>query len=150
MRHSRRARPRRKRRQIEPTSKRPVPVPLHLAQEAARTSERRGEVLTQRLLPPLERELPHRDVLPRPDAVYRDADVDAPKRRAHLVEHALDLRLDREVGVRSECRRALPRAQGALLAAVVMHDEPRALGAGARAHAEPIPPEPPVISTPFP
>ena len=106
-----------------------MPVPLHLAQEAARYEERRGEVLTQRLLPPLERELPHRDVLPRPDAVYRDADVDAPKRRAHLVEHALDLRLDREVGTCDRSAAELSRERkGALLAAVVMHDEPRALG----------------------
>ena len=54
-----------------------VAVALHLAEEAARGEERRGEVRAQHLLPALERELPDRLVVARPDARDRGADVDA-------------------------------------------------------------------------
>ena len=103
---------------------------------------------SERLLPPLSGRCHRtssrgrRRVLP--------TDVDAAKRRAHLVEQALDLRLDREVGPDLGAAGSPERARARFLAAFACTTSRAPSAASARAHAEPIPPEPPVISTPFP
>ena len=108
---------------------RAVPVSLHLAQEAAGGQERRGQVLAQRLLPALERQLPDGHVLRRPDAGDRGADVDPAERRARLCEEPVDLVLVGQVGLEhrraAELRGDLARP---LLAAVVVDGDARALG----------------------
>ena len=55
---------------------RPGSVPLHLSQKRPRDEEGRREVDAQSVLPPGERQLPHRYVLTRPDPLNLDADVD--------------------------------------------------------------------------
>ena len=58
---------------------RPVAPLRHPAQEAARGQEGRRQVRAQRLLPALERQLPDRHVLRRPDAGDRSAHVQRPR-----------------------------------------------------------------------
>ena len=102
---------------------------LDLAEERARGEERRGEVRAQRLLPALERELPHGLVRRRPDAGDRGADIDAAELLAACANSASTSRLDGEVG--AEHRRAAELRGDclcALASAVVVHDHPRALG----------------------
>ena len=113
-----------------------------LAEEAARGQERGGQVLAQRLLPPLERELPDGQVLRRPDARDRSADVDRAERLARGREEAVDVGLDRQVGLRDRGAADLGRDGGRpLLAAVVVDEHLRALGREeARARARRCPP----------
>src|SRR4029453_17886246 len=91
--------------------------------------EGRGEVLAQRLLPALERQLPDWHVLLWPDPGNRGADVDPAERCARLLEEAVDLelvrqvRLDRGCAVDGDCHLACP-----LLAAVVVDGDAGALG----------------------
>ena len=80
-----------------------MPVPLDLAQEGARSEERRGEIRAQRRLPALERKLPHRFVCRGPDAGDRGADVDAPERFARLREQLVDLGLVSEIRAERDC-----------------------------------------------
>jgi hypothetical protein len=62
-----------------------------LAQEAAGRQERGGEVGGERLLPPVERQLPQRDVLLGPDAGDGGADVEAAELLSRLGEEAVGL-----------------------------------------------------------
>ena len=101
---------------------------------AARGEERRGQVLADRLLPALERQLPHRQVLGRPDARDRGADVDRAELLARGREEPVDVGLDRQVGLRDRRAADLGRdGRGALLAAVVVDEHLRALRGEERA-----------------
>ena len=108
---------------------------LDLAQERTRDEEGRRQVLAQRLVPALERQLPDGHVLARPDAVNRGADVDRAERVARLVEQAVDVVLDGEIRLRDGraaellCQRARP-----LLATVEVDEHARAFR-GERASA---------------
>ena len=104
-------------------------VPLDLAEEAARGEEGARQVLAQRLLPALERELPDRLVRRRPDAGDGGADVDPPERGARLLEEPVDLALVGQVGL-EHGRAAELGGDGArpLLAAVVVDGDAGALG----------------------
>ena len=107
---------------------RAVPVPLHLTEEAARGEEGGGQVLAQRLLPALERQLPDRNVIGGPGPSDRGADVDPAERRARLLEEPVDLVLVGQVGLQR--RGAVERCRHlarALLATVVVDDDARAL-----------------------
>ena len=110
-------------------------VALDLAQERPRHEEARGEVGAHGLLPASERELPDGHVLAGPDAGDGCAHVDRPERVARLREQAVDVRLDREVGLGDRHPAELvgqrPRA---LLAAMEVDEDPGALRReGARA-----------------
>lgn len=72
---------------------------LHLAQESACNEERRREVRAQSLIPALERELPHRDVLSWPDTLHRDAYIDAAEDSPRFPEEPVDIRIVGEVGL---------------------------------------------------
>ena len=75
-----------------------------LAEERARSEERRGQVRADGLLPAVERELPERDVLGRVHAGDRCADVHAAERRARVLEEAIGVRLHTEIGLRDSDR----------------------------------------------
>ena len=70
-----------------------------LAEESSRRQERRGQVLTQRLLPTFERQLPHGEVVRRPPSRDGCAHVDRAESRARSGEEAVDVRLARQVGL---------------------------------------------------
>ena len=89
----------------------------------------------ERLLPALERELPDGDVLARPDALHRGADVDPAESSARLGEQPVDVGFRGEVGLRRRRGSDLTGERvRALLAPVVVDDDARAF-AGERAHA---------------
>ena len=92
------------------------------AQEAARGEERRRQVRAQRPVPARERQLPHRHVLRRPDAGDGCAHVEP----SGLLEHRVDLRLVREVGLRELTARLRRDRLRALVAAMVVNDHVRA------------------------
>ena len=101
---------------------------LDLAQERPRDEEARGEVRAQRLLPALERKLPDGHVLARPHARDGSADVDLPERGARLHEESVDVRLDREVGLRDRRTAELcGKRLRPLLAAMEVDENPCAL-----------------------
>ena len=106
-----------------------MPVALDLAEEAAGGEEGARQVLAQRQLPPLERQLPDGHVLRRPDAGDGGAHVDPPERGARLLEEPVDLALVGQVGLEdgrsTELGRHRPRP---LLAAVVVNRDARSLG----------------------
>ena len=76
-----------------------------------------------------ERKLPHRQVLGRPDAGDRGADVHRAELLARGREEAVDVGLDRQVGLgdRRPADLGCDR-RGPLLAPVVVHEHVRALG----------------------
>ena len=101
-----------------------MPRSPDLAHERARRQKRGCQVGADALLPTLERELPERDVLGRIDAGDRCADVDAPERRARLVEEAVGVVLDPQVRLRDRHRTDCVRdLLGSFLAAVVVDDD---------------------------
>ena len=104
-----------------------------------------------RVVPALERQLPHRQVLLRPHACDRGTHIHRSERVARLGKEPIDRGLVGEVGLGDGCtaklRRERPRP---LLASVVVDHHARALRSeGARARGSD-PPEAPVTSTPFP
>ena len=130
---------------------RPVSVALDLAQERPRHEKARGEVRAHGLLPASERELPDGHVLAGPDAGHGCAHVDRPERVARLLEQAVDVRLDREVGLGDRIppsSSANARARSSPRWKWTRTRAPSA--AKARAQAEPMPPEAPVTTTPLP
>ena len=92
---------------------RAMPVSLHLAQEAARGQERRGQVLAHRVLPAFERQLPDREILRGPHTGDRCADVDAPERGARFCEQPVDLVLVGQIGLHAPVRRRARRPRRA-------------------------------------
>ena len=78
---------------------RAVPVPLDLAQEAAGGEERRGQVLAQRQLPALERQLPDGHVLATARRRRLPRRRRSAERRARLLEEPVDLLLVGQVGL---------------------------------------------------
>ena len=108
--------------------------PRDLTQEGAGGEECRRQVLRHRVVPPLERQLPHRQVLLRPHAGDRGTHIHRPERVARIGKEAIDRGLVGEVGLGDRCtaklRRECPRP---LLASVVVDQDARALGSeGAR------------------
>jgi LysM repeat protein len=105
-----------------------VAVPLHLAQESPGREKGGRQVLAQCRLPALERKLPHRDVLPGPDAGDRRAGVEAAEAVPGLGEEALGVLLAGQVGLEGEDALELAgEGLGSLPAAVVVNDETAAL-----------------------
>ena len=72
-------------------------VPLHLTEKAARGQERRRQVPVDRRAPPVERQLPQRPILARPDAGDRRANVHLAERLARGGKEAFDVVFDRQV-----------------------------------------------------
>ena len=106
-----------------------MPVALDLTEEAACGEEGARQVLAQRQLPPLERQLPDGHVLRRPDAGHGGAHVDPPERGARLLEEPVDLALVGQVGLEHGRSTELGRHRSRpLLAAVVVNRDPCALG----------------------
>ena len=107
-----------------------MPGSLDLAQERTRDEERRREVL-RGASPPSARAGAPRRARPRcgQTPATCDADVHAAERLPRVFEQALDVRLDREVGLRDRgAAELLGECSRALLAAVVVDEHPRALG----------------------
>ena len=87
-----------------------VALTLDEAEEPARREERRREVRAQRRLPALERELPDRLVLARPEARDRGADVDAAELPLCRLEQPVDLGLHGQVGLQRDAAGLASRA----------------------------------------
>ena len=104
-------------------------VSCHVVEKLARDEEGRCQVLPERLVESLEGKLRNWDVLYRPHAVHRGADIDRAERCARLLEGVGDLMLLREVGPYDGSATELIRERSrALLAAVTVDHDSRAFG----------------------
>lgn len=101
----------------------------NLPEEPARGEERCGQVRCERAFPPLERELPERDVPLGLDACVRNADVDAAEGAAYVAEELVRVFLEREVRLDDDRVGKLGGERfGTFAAAVVMDGDAASLG----------------------
>ena len=129
----------------------PVARGRDLAQEAAGRQERGGEVGGERLLPPVERQLPEWHVLLGPDAGDGGADVEAAELPSHLGEEAVGLVLVPQVGLEEHGALAVGCDRfGTLAALVEVHADAGALGSERAGAGGADPPDAPVTSTRLP